>query len=154
MSKVHLYLAGPIAGTTLVEATSWRDYVTQRLVSPIEGLSPIRNHKEWEGKERVEVQATANDATVRDKSLAIRSFMDARRSAGVFAFLPKAMNERRPSYGTILEMAVAYAAGNYTILVTDDPYLKAHPLVQEMVGWNADTLDEGIYVANTIFSVY
>lgn len=151
---VLLYLVGPIAGTTLKEAVSWRDYVTARLISPIKALSPIRNHKEWENKERGEVQATTKDATVRDKALAVRSFMDAKRAAGIFAYLPKELNERRPSYGSISEMAIAYANGNYTILVTDDPYLKAHPLVQETVGWNADSLDEGIYVANTIFGVY
>ena len=40
--KKYIYLAGPIAGCTEEEATSWRDYVNSMLPYGIVGISPLR----------------------------------------------------------------------------------------------------------------
>ena len=40
--KKYIYLAGPIAGLTEVEATEWRGWVRERLPYGIVGISPLR----------------------------------------------------------------------------------------------------------------
>lgn len=146
-----LYLAGPIAGCSLEEAKGWREIVKTNLNPNISCINPIRNTKEWDKNGTASIEGQSDCPTVATRALAVRSYMDVRRSNGIFCYLPKFMNERRPSVGTIMEIAYGHALGIPTLLVTDDDYFKRHPLMQECVGWNVNTIEEGIYVANTIF---
>ena len=161
MSK-HVYLAGPIAGCTYAEATDWRGYVMSGFDLGIAGISPMRM-KEWcqrMGKigEVAQYKAitTAEEFLISGESHAIRArdFHDVRVCDLMFAYLPKELNERRPSWGTSMEMGWASAQQKPIVLVTDDDSLSDHPLVRESVGWIVPTLKLGVAVVNSVFHSY
>ena len=56
--KKYIYLAGPIAGCTEEEATSWRDYVVSMLPYGVVGISPLRCEPVKEGMTYTDVGAT------------------------------------------------------------------------------------------------
>jgi hypothetical protein len=63
----------------------------------------------------------------------------------VLVYLPREINERRPSYGSIIELAWAHALGTPTIMVTDDPYLIGRTLlVRACCSWLLDDLDQAV----------
>ena len=70
------------------------------------------------------------------------------------AYLPKIINDRRPSYGTIIELAWAYEAGKPTILVTDCPVLREHPVVNVCAGWVLPSLDDAMEVIKGVLGEY
>ena len=72
----------------------------------------------------------------------------------ILVYLPKEMNERRPSWGTSIEIGWASAHDKPIVLVTDDANLATHPLVRESVGWIVPDLDTGIQVVNSVLTVY
>lgn len=153
MLKPRVYLAGPIAGTSWDEATGWRDWVAAELEKRgLAAVSPMRM-KEWYKE---------HDAALTDYSwlaeknnreyllsgephaIGMRDFNDVATSQGVLAYLPKEINDRRPSWGTSIELGWATAQRKLVVLVTDDPSLESHPLVRTHVGFIVDDLGLGV----------
>ncbi len=50
----------------------------------------------------------------------------------VFAHLPKAINERRASYGTIFEVAYGFAINKRVIVISDDEFVHKHPVMNQI----------------------
>jgi len=48
----------------------------------------------------------------------------------VFAYLPKCINERRASYGTIFEISYGFALGKKVFIISDDEYVQSHPVMK------------------------
>lgn len=150
-----VYLAGPIAGCTEDEAKDWRTLISRKFLPGIIGVSPLRCEPSVDGRYDIREGSQQKDPRFgSDKAIASKNTFDTLNCDLVLAYLPKEMNDRRPSYGTICEVAWAKVAGKQVLLVTDDPYLQAHPVVQDCVAWNLTTLDEAVEVVNGILEVY
>lgn len=157
MTSKFIYLAGPIADCTLNEATYWRDYVRERLADNIIGISPMREKgAEVAPDGKIPGNADQFKDTLMSNASAIytRDRYDCTHADGLFVYLPRAFNERRPSYGTAIEIGWANGRDTPIILVSDDDYLTHHPIVTGCVGWIVDDLDKGIEVVNAIFGAY
>lgn len=157
MNKRFIYLVGPVAGCDVVEANDWREYVSDELsryVPHVIGVSPLRCEPlacSTEGKYGL----TYDDPRFGSaKAIASKNEFDTRNCDMVLAYLPREINERRPSYGSVIEMALAYSLNKPVILVTDDPYIWLHPLTQMVSSWKLKTLDEAIEVITGVMNVY
>lgn len=162
MTKRFVYLAGPIAGTTYKEATNWRQFVTDRFSPGIVGVSPMRL-KEWckripviQDIEQYKSMTTEEEFLVSGESHAIqtRDHFDVRTVDMIFINLPRELNERRPSWGTAIEIGWGSAYNKPAVLVTDDDNLANHPLVRESVGWIVPDLELGVQVVNSVLTTY
>ena len=158
----YVYLAGPIAGCSFKEATDWRAAVSSEFLPGIIGVSPMRL-KDWCQRtpkitdvEQYEKITSEAEFLISGESHAIRArdHFDVRNVDMMFTFLPKDLNERRPSWGTSIEIGWGSAIGKPIVLVTDDENLAAHPLVRESVGWIVPSLELGIAVVNSVLGVY
>lgn len=150
--KKTVYLAGPIAGCDIGEANDWRRSV-RSLLEPynIEGISPLRCEP-ITGPRYLPEYADPKFGTAR--AIASKNVFDVRHCDMTLCYLPRELNERRPSYGTIIELAWAHIIGKPTILVSDDPYVRRHPVIQACAGWQLDTLDDGIEVVVGVLGDY
>lgn len=152
MSNRYIYLAGPIAGCDKSEANDWREYVSRQLAPHgIVGISPLRCEP-IHGPRYMLNYADPKFGTAR--AISSKNVMDVRNCDLTFCYLPRELNERRPSYGTVCELAWAYIIGKPTILVTDDPYLSEHPVINVNAGWLLPTLEDGIEVVLGLFRDY
>ena len=72
----------------------------------------------------------------------------------LLAFLPEEMNNRRPSYGTTIEIGWAIGLRKPLIVVSDDKYLMDHPLIKHNASWRFDNLEDAIEVIIGLFGDY
>jgi nucleoside 2-deoxyribosyltransferase len=68
--------------------------------------------------------------------------------------MPRELNERRPSYGTTIEIGWAIGLKKPIILVTDDAYLTEHPLIRANVNWVFEDFENAIDVIHGLFDDY
>jgi nucleoside 2-deoxyribosyltransferase len=150
----HVYLAGPIHGCSYDEATSWRDDAQRKLAPGIVGVSPMRV-KEWlEGEEKIGHHYPEKAISGAPMPVACRDFFDVSHCDLILAYVPTWSTSRRPACGTLLEIGAAIAWGKPVILVSDDERIRKSPLIIGKVGWQLDTLDQGIVAVNSVLSVY
>ena len=140
MKKV--YLAGPIEGCTLGEITGWRDYVKRNLANDIMGISPYRA-EELDDKYGFETA----------KRIMMKNYMDVSSCDVVLANVPKVINDRRPSYGTVFEIAWGYSLRKPVLIVSDDTIFLNHPLVM-LAGIHLASIKEGVEYINALMSEY
>lgn len=139
---MRVYLAGPIAGTTEDEANGWRHDVAERLkAAGMKPISPLRREPSINGRYEL---SYGDPLYGTPKAIASKNEFDVRSCDWVIAYLPKVLNDRRPSYGTVGEIAMAYMIGKPVVLVTDDPRLADHPLVQLWARWILSSLDQAV----------
>ena len=151
--KKYIYLAGPIAGLTEEEATEWRAEVRENLPHGIIGISPLRCEPLKEGMFYTDNGATApmwSDA----RAINAKNWLDTESADLVLAYLPKEMNDRRPSIGTIIEIGWAIGLRKPLIVVSDDEYLMEHPLIQRNASWRLDNLHDAVEVITGLFGDY
>ena len=150
----YVYLAGPIADCTMEEVNSWRNYVSGKFDNNIRGVNPIRGETPnmKNGKFVAEDLLTAEVWT--DHAIYTKNMYDTKTCDMVFAYLPKKFNDRRPSYGTIMEIAWTIMLEKPLVVVTDDEYIKMYPLITANAGWLVDNLDDGVDMVNQLFSEY
>ncbi len=130
---IFVYLAGPIAGCNKGEANDWRAYVSQQLQpSGIVGVSPLRCEPLIGRKYKLSYDDPRFGIP---KAIAAKNWYDSNRCDMVLAYLPKEISARRPSYGTIIEIGWAIGMRKPLLLVTDDPLVRDHPLIQANVPW-------------------
>ena len=152
-NKKFIYLAGPIAGCTQEEANEWREYVRSMLPHGIVGISPLRCEPLKEGM--VYTDDGATDKMWSDpRSINAKNWLDTESSDLVLAYLPKEMNDRRPSIGTIIEIGWAIGLRKPLIVVTNDEYLASHPLIQTNANWIFDNLIDALDVIHGLFGDY
>jgi nucleoside 2-deoxyribosyltransferase len=70
------------------------------------------------------------------------------------AYLPKELNDRRPSYGTSIEIGWAIGLRKPLIVVSDDEYLTEHPLIKHNASWRFNNLEDAVEVIVGLFSDY
>lgn len=151
MNKRYCYLAGPIAMCDKGEANDWREYVQSKLPKNIKGVSPLRCEP-LIGDRYELIYDDPRFGT--PGAIGGKNWFDTVNCDLILAYLPKEMNDRRPSYGTAFEIAWAMSLQKQTILVTDDDYLRNHPLVKFYVPWVVTTLDEALEIIEGVLSIY
>ena len=65
--------------------------------------------------------------------------------------MPRELNQRRPSYGTTIEIGWAIGLKKPIILVTDDEYLTEHPLIRANVNWVFEDFQNAVDVIHGLF---
>ena len=68
--------------------------------------------------------------------------------------MPRELNQRRPSYGTTIEIGWAIGLKKPIILVTDDEYLTEHPLIRANVNWVFEDFQNAVDVIHGLFDDY
>jgi nucleoside 2-deoxyribosyltransferase len=130
-----VYLAGPIAGCTENEAKDWREGVSQRLLRHnIMGISPLRCEPAVNGKYDVVSSGDPRFGTA--QAIGSKNEFDARNCDMILAYLPT------KSIGTVIELGWGKALNIPVILVTQEPYLSVHPVIQHCASWTLKTLEE------------
>lgn len=147
-----VYLAGPIAGCNRGEANDWRTQLTKRLSAfNIRGVSPLRCEPLIGERYGVGYDDPRFGTA---KAIASKNFLDVQMCDLTLCYLPREMNVRKMSLGTLLELGWAHALRKPTILVTNDPQLIEHPVVQANASWILSTLDEAEEVIVGVLQVY
>lgn len=176
MSEAFVYLGGPVTGHTDSSVRDWRKYVSDKLVRHcITAISPVRcepirkDHYNIEG---------ADPRFGTPRAISAKNKFDVKRCTMMIAYLPKMpgfdMDEELSqmlmptfggllptghyslptSYGTLIEAAWADMNGKQVILVSDDPYVLTHPVVDAIAPWKLDTLDDACETVIGILSAY
>lgn len=154
MGQKFVYLAGPILNTTNAEANDWRRDVDIRLGDSgeaIVAISPLRCEP-LHGEKYTANYPDARFGTAR--AISSKNKYDIRACDLVLAYLPKPPPGRHQSFGTIIEIAWADMLGKPVIVVTDDPEVLEHPVINACAGWLLGTLDEGLEVVIGILGGY
>ena len=151
MNKKFIYLAGPIAGCNKGEANDWRKYVQENLSEGIVGISPLRCEP-MIGRKYKLVYDDPRFGT--PKAISGKNWYDTNNCDLVLAYLPKEINDRRPSYGTVIEIGWAIGLRKPIVLVTDDKKLADHPLIQANINWVLEDLDTAMELIEGIFMDY
>ena len=137
-----VYLAGPIMGCSQAEANDWRIAVATQLdAADIRGVSPLRC--EPLTVERYPPQ-NSDPKFGTARAIGSKNVFDVRRCDLTLAFFPAFANEMRPSYGTVIEIAWAHILGKPVVVVSDDPFILEHPVINACAGWILPNLDEAI----------
>jgi len=112
---INIYLAGPIEDCNDSEINDWRNKVKGSFLSGIKGINPYR------------AEEVGDLTSERKKRIITKNFLDVKRCDGVLAWLPANINNRRPSYGTVTEIAWAYSFQKPTWIESDDELVHFHP---------------------------
>ena len=151
--KKYIYLAGPIAGLTEDEATTWRHDVDLMLPDNIIGISPLRCEPLQPGM--VYTDDGATDKMWSDpRAINAKNWLDTESADLVLAYLPKEMNDRRPSIGTIIEIGWSIGLKKPLIVVSDDTQIMDHPRIKCNAAWRLDELDDAVEVIIGLFGDY
>lgn len=147
MDKGLVYLAGGIAGLSGKNATDWRLIATGELEwHKISTRNPMRAKQEL--SEQKHISHNFNDYAdcgVFFKSHAImtRDFNDVKQCD---ALLVNLLGAIKPSLGTIMELAWAYALQKPAVVIIEEsgnPH-DNHPMIHEAMGFRVSTLEDGI----------
>ena len=147
-----VYLAGPMTGCTEDEIQNWRIDVTTKLYNyGVHCVNPFRGEEIRSGE-----LCTSPDLKnhLKAKQIIQKNYLDCLKCDMVYAYLPKAMNDRRPSYGTMFEIAWFCAQNKITILVTDDLELVSHPVIAGQIGYIYDNHDDAILATADLLLPY
>lgn len=147
-----VYLAGPITDCTGPEANDWREAVALKLSSHgIRGVSPLRCEP-IVGDRYGSTYADPMFGTAR--AISSKNVYDVGRCDMTLAYLPKPAQFRHQSYGTIAELAWAHAFRRPAVLVTDDPSVRDHPVLNACAGWLLTDLDQAVELIVGVLSGY
>jgi nucleoside 2-deoxyribosyltransferase len=154
-----VYLAGPVLGMTEKAANDWRQDVAERLAQHgIVGISPLRC-------EPIHGQTYQpgypDDRFGTARAIMHKNLLDVQKCDMTLAYLPR---PREPlpgefdlphhSWGTMAELSWAKALGKPAVLVTDDPKIRAHPVLNASAGWVLDNFTDACDVLIGILGGY
>ena len=147
----NIYLAGPIAGCDKFEANDWRGYIQNNLPPKIRGISPLRCEPLIAEKYQLQYDDKRFGTPA---AISGKNWFDTVNCDMVLAYLPKEINDKRPSYGTVIEIGWAIGLRKPIILVTDDDRLINHPLIERNVNWIVDNLDTALEIIEGLLTDY
>lgn len=138
--KPTVYLAGPIVNCDTDEANDWRIQMKHRLSEHgIIGISPLRCEPAAHGRYDL---GYADDRFGTARAIGSKNLFDVRTCWLTLVYLPHSLTKRTPPYGSVSELAWAHALGKPTILVSDDEFIRAHPVINCNAGWLLKTMQE------------
>jgi hypothetical protein len=146
MSKMTVYLGGPIRGLSYFEAISWRLAAEERLSDVgMRCLSPMR------GKELIKDEEKITDSYedlkgYSSKDIFSRDKFDVSRSD---ILLFNFTNRKVSIIGSLFELAWGHLLGKYCVVAVDKESIYAkHPFVKESASIMFENIEEAIdYVA-------
>ena len=147
MSKPLVYLAGAIAGMTGLEATDWRKTARGLLADRyVESLDPMRAKDALAQQDRISTNFhtyAGRGAFFTSQGIMTRDFNDVLRCD---ALLVNLLGLQKPSLGTIMELAWAYALQKPAVVAierTGNPH-DNHPMIAAAMPFRVETLEEAI----------
>lgn len=150
--KRTVYLAGPILGCDNMEANDWRRYVADKLAEHnIIGISPLRCEP-LIGDRYTTNYPDPKFGTAR--AIGSKNFFDLQTCDLTLAYLPIPLPGRQQSFGTVCELAWAHALQKPSILVSNDPFIRDHPVLNTCAGWLLNDLDEAVDVCIGLLAGY
>lgn len=155
MSKIFVYLAGPITGCTDGEANDWRTWASinlSRSGCSIVGVSPLRCEPIVGDRYAPEYD---DNQFGTPQVIAAKNQEDVRRCDVTLAYLPAT---QPASVGTLQEIGWAAGLGKPIILVTDNEYVRNNAVIKATVPWRFPETDDGftkaVEVIEGVFRVY
>jgi nucleoside 2-deoxyribosyltransferase len=148
----YVYLAGPILGCTKDEANDWRKWVDSQVRRPgLVCISPLRCEPII--GERY-TNGYADDKFGSARAIGSKNLFDTKSCDMVLAYLPTPEDGRSQSLGTILEIGWAHALGKPVILVSTDPKIIEHPVMNSCASWVLPDLVSATEVIKGILDGY
>lgn len=149
---IHVYLAGPITDCAYGEANDWRIGVAAKLEPHnIIGISPLRCEPMTGEKYGIEHPDPRFGVA---RAIAAKNRFDVMSCPITLAHLPLPPHGRTQSYGTLGELFWANAYGKQTILVSNDPFVMRHPVIDAATNWKLDSLDDACEVIIGVLGGY
>lgn len=147
MSRPIVYLAGGIAGLAGTEATNWRIEAARRLWDyDLTTRDPMRAKQVLSGQLRISDDFHNYEDMgpfFTSRGIMTRDFNDVRTCD---ALLVNLLGLQKPSMGTIMELAWAYALQKPAVVAIErqgNPH-DNHPMIHEAIPFRVETLDEAI----------
>jgi nucleoside 2-deoxyribosyltransferase len=148
----YVYLAGPILNCTEGEANDWRREVAAKLLPHnIIGVSPLRCEPLHGERYNMEYPDPRFGTP---RAIAAKNRFDTRSCEMGLFFVPKPDTGRLHSFGTVGEMFWMNGDGKQTILVSDDPFIRGHPVIDAASNWKLETFDEAVDVIVGVLGAY
>ncbi len=137
----------------MADAKDWRSRCIEHLAAwGIAGISPLRCEPPPNGKTYDITYPDPRFGTAR--AIASKNVYDVRAADMILAYVPKKYTSINPAYGTLCELAWGHILGKPTVVVTDDPYIEQHPLINACAGWMLPTLSAGLDVCTGVLGDY
>lgn len=150
--KPTVYLAGPIVNCTTDEANDWRFQLRHRLAEHgIVGISPLRCEPAVHGRYDL---GYPDDRFGTARAIGSKNIYDVRRCDMTLVYIPHELAQRTPPYGSVSELAWAHMLGKPTILVSDDEFIRAHPVINCNAGWLLENLTQAEEVIVGVLADY
>lgn len=147
----YVYLAGPILYCTDAEANDWRRDVNDALPAGIVAVSPLRCEPLIGARYLPQYE---DERFGTSRAIGSKNFFDVRNCDMILAYLPQPTPGRHQSYGTLIELAWAYAMDKPAVVVTDDRDVAEHPVVQACAGWLLRDLASAVDVIEGVLGGY
>lgn len=148
-----VYLAGPITGMTEKDARDWRvDPLAKLAAMGMRGIDPLRSEPPDVSGVYGGTYADLKFGT--SKAIASKNIIDVKSADIVLCYMPQHLSPTWPSVGTLAELFMAHAWGIPTVVVTDEPRLAKHPLVQHAASWMLPSLDDALELIDGLFGAY
>ena len=149
MGKPLVYLAGPITGTEPL-VNSWRDVCRRKFSPDIDTIDPLR--------QPFETVKESGNLTVDDrlrlsrhgKAIASRDRFDVGRCD---ILLVNLLGATEISIGSVGEIFWADAFRKPIIVVREPNNIHIHAMLDALVGWDLDDIDEAIKVARALLGI-
>ena len=155
LSKPLVYLAGGIAGLPGSGAGDWRHLAKRRLDDfGIEALNPMRAKSKLEAQHHISTDFhdyAHLGAFFMSRGIMTRDFNDVKRCD---ALLVNLIGLKKPSLGTVMELAWAYAMQKPAVVAIEEignPH-DNHPMIHEAIPFRVATLDEAITAVAVILN--
>lgn len=155
MHRPLVYLAGAIAGIPGTDAVEWRRDVAADLgMRNIETLDPMRHKRALYRPERISTDYrdyADRGPFYTSRGIMARDFNDVKRAD---ALLVNLLGLTKPSLGTCMELAWAYALQKPAVVVMEaagNPH-DLHPMLHEAMPFRVETLEEGVDVVATVLN--
>lgn len=144
--QFRVYLAGPITGMTMEEASGWRNLFKHKLPERIECLDPLRGKPFLAGE--MDIKDSYDDQPLGDRrAILTRDYFDCKRSDLIVANF---LDAKRVSIGTVMELAWAKAFDIPTIVIMEEGNIHDHAMVVESAGFIVDTVEAAIELTQHI----
>tara|TARA_Y100000310_G_C20642366_1_gene794674 strand:+ start:1179 stop:1610 length:432 start_codon:yes stop_codon:yes gene_type:complete len=130
----YIYLAGPIEGCSRAEIVDWREDMAKHFRRYADGIRTVSPYRAQEAAYEGEPDFA--------QAIFDKNWYDCQSCDAILAYLPKEINDRRPSIGTLFEIAWFISMRKPIFIVSDDPVCVSHPLIRVNTGWIYDNFED------------
>ena len=148
-----IYLAGPVGGCNYDECTTWRDvwidsfnykYYGAECINPMRGKEYLKDETDIDSVEYDTPLSCPKGVYMRDRWDAMRCDL----------LVVNLLGARKPSLGSVMEIAWADAVGTPIIVIMEDKgNVHEHILINEACGFRVDTVDKARHLAASILNL-